>query len=606
MSVREIKNGQTCYFFRSSIDYEQVPNTSKGEYCTREGRGRRKSRELITTQSFGNCITMGVLTLLIISVVLVVESVASQCRPTPIHCDVGPTCGSWATCGRGVCLGGPAPYIGADCSISRWTLVYEHDTDGSVMYGRREDLDEAVRAGAALTVYIPRSQHTIQAEHVHFEDGQVCAQFWKHGSFSGRVAFQTNVYWWILIVCTSGYGQATRYYVGGGHFVDTDFTYRIQWYVKYPYKLLPVLKMDAAGRVESGSVAALRKAVRNGKAMYALMSDGTTSDLLPLTNVAIRQSQVTAQSINRVSLKACDAGRCPFTDSAVWLSYLLSSARSDVVVTRREVDSAVRRADVHQQAAISWLVDDCWQLALVHDGHGTASQGNLGRLQDAVRAGHRVRVRLPGLQDNVAEADGLQIKNGVVSGYFLTYISDDNGALPDIAPAQVTHAVWMTVSTSGIVRMRRQKLGSIEKGRTTRRAFDCVMWFVDTRPWTLTLSVSAAGTVEGGSKLALVAAVERGATVRYSVRVSTDQLTSVGVDNLHIYQKDVIAQNTFSMSMAPAADDANEIDFMDNPYWDLTIVTTTGRYETSRWTYGKHESRTRDVKNVAVDWFVLY
>ena len=546
-----------------------------------------------------------VLTLLFISVVIGVESVTSQY--TPIHCDVGPTCGSGATCGGDVCLGGPASYIGADCSISRWTLVYEHDTDGSVLYGRRGDLDEAVRAGAALSVYVPKLKYAVQAEHVHFEDGQVCAQFWKHASFGSWMAFQTNVYWWLFIVCTSGYGHASRYYVGSGQFLSrTDYTYRIQWYVKYPYKLLPVLKMDAAGRVESGSVAALRQAVRTGKAMYALMSDGTKSDLLPLTNVAIRQSQVTAQSINRVSMKACDTGRCPFTDSAVWLSYLLSSAGSDVVVTRREVDSAVRLADVHQQAAISWLVDDCWQLALVHDGHGTASQGSLGRLQDAVRAGHRVRVRLPGLQDNVAEADGLQIKNGVVSGYFLSYISDDNGALPDIAPAQVTHAVWMTVSTSGIVRMRRQKLGSVEKGRTTRRAFDCVMWFVDTRPWTLTLSVSAAGTVRGGSKLALVAAVERGATVRYSVRVSTDQFTSVGADNLHINGNDVSAQNTFSMSMVPAADDANEIDFMDNPYWDFTIVTTTGRYETSRWTYGKHESRTRDVKKVAVDWFVLY
>ena len=548
--------------------------------------------------------TMCVFTLLIISVVLVVESVTSQC--TPIHCDVGPTCGSGATCGGDVCPGGPVSYIGADCSVSRWSLVYEHDTDGSVLYGRREDLDDALRAGAALTLYIPKSQYSVQAEHVHFEDGEVCAQFWKHASFQNWMSFQTNVYWYLLMVCTSGYGQASRYYISGQFISRSDASYRVQWYVKYPYKLLPVLKMDAAGRIQSGSHAALREAVSTGKAMYALMTDGTKSDLLPLTNVGIRQSQVTAQSINRVSMKTCEDGRCRFTDSAVWLSYLLSSAGSDVVVTRRDVDSAVRLADVHQQAAISWLVDDCWQLALVHDGHGKASQGSLGRLQDAVRAGHRVRVRLPGLQDNVAEAEGLQIKNGVVSGYFLTLISDDNGALPDIAPPQVTHAVWMTVSTSGIVRIRRQKLGSVDKGGTTMRAFDCVMWFVDTRPWTLTLSVSAAGTVTGGSNLALVAAVQRGATVRYSVRVSTDHLTSVGVDNLHIHGHEVSAQKIVSISMAPAADDADELDFMDNPYWVFTIVATTGRYETSRWTYGKRESRTSDVKKVAVDWFVLY
>ena len=82
--------------------------------------------------------------------------------------------------------------------------------------------------------------------------------------------------------------------------------------------------------------------------------------------------------------------------------------------------------------------------------------------------------------------------------------------------------------------------------------------------------------------------------------------TSVGVDNLHIHGNEISAQKIVSISMAPAADDADELDFIDNPYWVFTIVTTTGRYETSRWTYGKRESRTSDVKKVAVDWFVLY
>ena len=88
-----------------------------------------------------------------------------------------------------MCPGGPVSYIGADCSVSRWSLVYEHDTDGSVLYGRREDLDDALRAGAALTLYLPKSKLAVQAEHVHFEDDQVCAQFWKHASLRNWMSY---------------------------------------------------------------------------------------------------------------------------------------------------------------------------------------------------------------------------------------------------------------------------------------------------------------------------------------------------------------------------------------------------------------------------------
>ncbi|KAI0221645.1 hypothetical protein LSAT2_027058 [Lamellibrachia satsuma] len=168
--------------------------------------------------------------------------------------------------------------------------------------------------------------------------------------------------------------------------------------VKYPYTLRPVLTLNAAGWVVSGTIAALQEAVLAGKAMYALIGNDTQTDLLTLNNVGVKEYHVTAQSINRVC--------------------------GHVVVTRRALDTAVRLADVHRQAAVSWLVDDCWTLALVHDGAGQVEQGSLECFRGAVRAGHMVR--LPWLQDNVAEVDGLQIRNGVVSGYFLCLFSDDN------------------------------------------------------------------------------------------------------------------------------------------------------------------------------------
>ena len=493
---------------------------------------------------------------------------------------------------------------GGDCEINRWSLVYENDANGAAVYGRLEDLVTALRGGAELTVYVASISYALPVKHVHTQQGIVCAQ--TKDTSKGWGSFHTDVYWWIFMLCTTGDSHMTRYYVGGTFYKRNDANYAVKWYVKYPQRLQPVLTQDATGQVVTGSVDALKEALRDGKAMYALVGNDSHSDRLPLTNVAVKNGHVAAQSHNRVSLKPCADGRCKFADSASLQSYILSTAGGDIVEIRRVLDTATREPDIHRRSAVSWLVDNCWTLALVHDGAGQVVKGSLDSLRDAVQKGHRVRVRLPGLHDYVAEADGVQAKNGVVSAYFLTLISDDSDTLPNIASDHHTHVVWMTVSTSGTVRMRWQKLGSVESGRKMHRVFDEVMWFVDTRPWTLVLSVDARGAVTDGRKEALAEAVKRGASVRYAARTSETQSGFVAADNMQIKGNDVDAQNNNHISLTAATDNANDIDFQNNPYWYFTLVTTTGTFEASRWTYGRHESRGRDVKHFPVDWFVSY
>ena len=420
---------------------------------------------------------------------------------------------------------------GNACETNRWSLVYENDADGAAVYGRREDLMAALRAGAALTVYIPSlstSGSDIPPTHVHIEQDHVCAQTTETSKTWD--SFFPDVYWWIYIVCTSGRSHMTRYYVGGYFYERNSAKYALKWYVKYQQRSQPVLKQDATGQVLTGSIDALKQAVLDGKAMYALVGNDSQADLLPLTNVAVKNGHVTAQSVNRVSLKPCVDGGCEFDDTATSQSYVLSTAGGVVVESRRRLDTATFEPDVRRQAAISWLVDDCWTLALVHDGAGQVVRGSLDSLRDVVRKGHRVRVRLPGLHDNVAEADGLMVKNGVVSAYFLSLVSDDKDTLPNIASDHPTHAVWMTVSTSGTVRMHWQKLGSDESGHNTQRVFDEVMWFIDTRPWTLVLSVDARGTVTHGRKVALAEAIKSGASVRFFFWLGISRFRQLGIE----------------------------------------------------------------------------
>ena len=463
----------------------------------------------------------------------------------------------------------------------------------------------ALRAGAALTVYMVVDPWTdgltIPFTHVHIEQDHVCAQNTRT-SRTQWGEFKADVYWVMFIICTSGRSHVTRYYVSGNFYTRNPARHGAKWYVKYSQKTQPVLTQDATGQVLTGSVAALKQAVRDGKAMYALVGNDSQADLLPLSNVAVKNGHVAAQSVNRVSLKPCVDGGCEFDDTATSQSYMLSTAGDAVVESRRLLDTATFEPDVRRQAAISWLVDDCWTLALVHDGAGQVVRGSLDSLRDAVRKGHRVRVRLPGLHDNVAEAGTVYEKNGVISAYFLSLVSDDKDTLPNIASDHPTHAVWMTVSTSGTVRMRWQKLGSVEARRKMRRVFDEVMWFIDNRPWTLVLSVDARGTVTGGRKVALAEAIKLGASVHF---FSFDG-GLVGPDNLVLNGNDVDAQSNDYISIRTPTDNANEIEFQNNPCWWFTIITTTGRRVQSRWTYGRHESRSRNVENAPFDWFVSY
>ena len=496
---------------------------------------------------------------------------------------------------------------GSGCDVSRWTLLYEHDAKGEPVYGRRDDLLKALRDGGTVGVYVPHFRYAIAAEHVHMEDGHVCAQIWKNACIASWMSFKRDVYWWMLMLCTSGYGQASRYYVGGKFRSRNDYSLAVQWYVKYPISLRNVLTLKSGGWIDSGNVGLLQQAVLSGKAVYAQVVDGSKTELLTLTSIALKNVNVVAQAKNRVSMKPCFEGRCQFEDRALWLTYFFTTARqSNVVIARRIVDQATRLIDLSKVASVVWLVDNCWSLALTHDGSGKVTQGCLECLRDSVRAGHRVRVRLPGLDNLVAEADGLIIKNGVLSGYFLSLVIDHIDVLPDVAPAHATHAVWMTISTSGVVRMRRQKLGSTVAGNSTTLEFDSVMWYIDTRPWQLKLSVDKEGTVTGGSKLALTEAVKKGATVRYAIKYSGNAVKVVGVHNLHVHGSDVSAENTVAIRLKPAAGNPAEFDFPKTPYWYFTIVTTTGRHETSSWRYGRHESRSRHVRHFAVDWFILY
>ena len=489
------------------------------------------------------------------------------------------------------------------CETNRWSLVFENDVNGTTLYGRRGDLVAALRAGATLTVYVPgmaTSGYVMSSAHVHIEQDLVCAQT-KETSRAGWGNFNPNTYWWIFMVCSSGRSHMTRYYVGGHFYSRNTAKYAARWYVKYLQKTQPVLTQDPTGQVVAGSIAALKQAVRDGKAMYALIGNVSQADLLPLTNVAIANGHVAAQSVNRVSLKSCADGLCQFDDNATLQSYVLSTAEGVVVETRRLLDIATIEPQVRRQAAIRWLVDDFWTLALVHDGAGQVVRGSLDCLRDAVRKGHRVRVRLPGLHDNTAEADGVKMKNGVVSAYFVSLVSDVNDVIPNPASDHPTHALWMTVSTSGTVRIRWQKLGSDESGRIMRREFDEVMWFIDTRPWDLVLSVDARGTVIHGRKVALTEAIKGGA----SVRISSDG-GLVSAENMGLNGNDVDTQNNHHISLRTATDNANDFEFQSSPYWYFTIATTTGRRAASRWTYGIHESRGQTVDNVPMDWFVSY
>jgi len=92
--------------------------------------------------------------------------------------------------------------------------VFTHDTKGIRIFGSRDALVSALMSGHRVRFQVPEwDYYTVKADNLSVQSGHVTAQALKHVSKNGLTGFNSDSYWYWLMVSTTGTLWATRYNV---------------------------------------------------------------------------------------------------------------------------------------------------------------------------------------------------------------------------------------------------------------------------------------------------------------------------------------------------------------------------------------------------------
>ena len=256
----------------------------------------------------------------------------------------------------------------------------------------------------------------------------------------------------------------------------------------------------------------------------------------------------------------------------------------------------MKRSQSSGSASMDWFSDHCWKQVYKHYDNGDAISGSLSDLIKAIEDGHRVKVVY---RRKSLEADDIRIRNGHVSASLLNDLS--KSAINTFESS--VDWVWTLAHTTGRLITLRYEVGANNLVSSTDE-FETMTWFFDQRPWTQVLEVDESGMVLSGSKEELLNAIRNGAEVRY--RILSDDIDGVfqTADNLKMSpdEADVAAMHIRSISVE--FDGENEVDFLTDPFWCFTMVTTYGVQDKSRWSVGVHTDRGHGSSQVRVQWFI--
>lgn len=124
---------------------------------------------------------------------------------------------------------------------TKWTQVLQTDSTGNVETGSKLELIKAVAHGAELQIFIPSwgyASGTTQIDIIN-NGSELCAGAIFHISKDSWESFHQDAYWYFLDICTSGYIDKARWYVGAHtqpSSVDTSgqtiSRERIIWFVR--------------------------------------------------------------------------------------------------------------------------------------------------------------------------------------------------------------------------------------------------------------------------------------------------------------------------------------------------------------------------------------
>ena len=481
--------------------------------------------------------------------------------------------------------------------------MYENNQDGVAVYGTLDDLRQTLHSGGLVRVYFEGLDTASDVHRLHvITPDHVCAElpkrirYWKTNDESA----DSNAYWSLAMVCTSGHFEELRKYVGTGLSEATGVTFTgARWYVKY-HSMSSMALRDSTR---------LRMLVANGYPVLGVTTDEKHTDVIPLQTVSDACSTcVFGQAVDAVELRNCSGDRCEFRQpDSFWVSQQMTPA-GHIRTTRRKIDDFGRLSSSDRDGNIDWFADTCWRLVYTQNSSGQSVIGNLSNLLDAIRDGHRVRVQISALDAITAEADAIRVRDDHANALLLHVVTDDGTKTPtniSMASEGQTHRAWFMVSTTGDVLVRRVNMASTPPTQHVDTVIDSeVNWFIDTRPWERVYATNTSDNATAGDSTQLVSAVRSGAAVRLLITKGVNDTELLSAKYLLVRHEVVIAENSVSVCTVPI--DGAGIAFCDNPSWRFTRVTSEGDYTEEDWACCGHERLGGNSTTYPVDWFVSH
>ncbi|XP_062572878.1 uncharacterized protein LOC134234851 [Saccostrea cucullata] len=484
----------------------------------------------------------------------------------------------------------------SDCN-EKWTTVLKTGKRGEELYGKKRDLVDHVLSGSDIRFSLDDGSYLSSIQSVSLSgDENICVQALFSVSKNGPFNFQSNAYWWFLVVCTTGHTHMSRWSVGAH--VDrgqTKTTYAVTWFArKLSCQTQPSYCNQRSGSKECSDIFVLTEGMQNGAGFKAVnLNSRYVSDF---TNVQLSNNgqSLAGQYPWHVS-QTYVGNHIEFQPNAYWWATIWSTT-GRLEMSRWNVGEHVSRGHTNENTPMQWFVDNCWTLAYSHNQGGQRLDGSLDFLVGAVLSGRRVRIKMG--DTYLVNTDNLYVRNGHVSAQLLGHLSK-GGAFSFQSDV---YWYWQMASTTGHVETIRYNIGS-SNSRGGSRGNQAMEWYVETRPWKKVLSTSSTGSVNDGSKSDLINALQKGSQLRLVIQEAEKSYSIVEADNIAIEGNEVAAQ---SIRYINDEDGAGGIPrrFKEPPFWKFTLTVTDGNRRAVFWKVGEHTSLPSSVTKHSVDWIV--
>ncbi|XP_059176486.1 uncharacterized protein LOC131956098 [Physella acuta] len=480
----------------------------------------------------------------------------------------------------------------------RWELIYSHDQYGNTTLGSKKELIVLAMSGNSIKANLYMPDHVLQlpADNINRRDNEICFQSLRALANNGS-HIDTSDPWLFYAVCTTGHVTERDLYN------TSVFRVAIDWFVKdIGPNTEPIYSNFFDGcPLKESSLGQLHEAA---KCMNLLLSMRDKPYVFPLHNVLLDpvSGEVSGQNLMHMGQSYLDNYISFHHVPYKWFSYWSNTGHRDNV--RWSVQKNVAYKHNTDTAALDWYADVCWRHIYTNDENGYPVHGSVEDLINAVRRGHRVRVRY----DNIAmEVSNIRVKGQVVAAQLLNEITlaKDSGSSRIIE--RMTRVRISIVHTTGRIQSHEYLIGTDANRKINVPIKRRVEWMVDTRPWTVVLkTVDPPGDAIQGSTRDLELAIQHGASIRLNIEL--DPLAGSFFTQANNIRADLLSETVYAQALDHVSDKKartpDEYELQLQLFSWYLVISSRGQVRMSAWMYGTDSFRYDEgAPEATVTWF---